>query len=172
MVWTANASMLGLIRHGGDEGRQRRRDAVQRHGLGEQPRIPRLVSAPPGEEALELRLDGAAALERLLLQASERRQFSLGGDDRLDLGSAERPHELCLQVAIAHEDLVEHALEVTALAGIHEPDDAVTREGLHRAPRALGPADDPKGRHPSSESRRERLEGDPITLALDQHDHG
>ncbi len=58
----------------------------------------RLAAAAGAHEAPQLLLNAPLTLSRLGLEGAKRAELTLGGDDPLDAGSAERTDQLALQV--------------------------------------------------------------------------
>ena len=157
-------------------------------------RVPDLAAAAAAHEPPELVLGRAAVPGSLLLERPERPQVSMPVDDALDLVRAESADELVLEVGVADEEpeplqvrpgqggaetrALEAAGDVTLLAGVVEPGqrdvEAARTVRLHKAPDRLRAADrndfDPFCREVAAAAQRERLQRDPVALALDEDD--
>jgi hypothetical protein len=133
---------------------------------------------------VQLLLERPVAVRRLLLVRPERAQLVLLGEHPLHPVGADGPGQLVLEVARARVParllerrtvaVAERAQEVALLADVVEARQvsvAVLREGLGEVPVPAERDDgDALGGEVAAAAARERLDGQPVARAFDEHD--
>ena len=137
---------------------ERRRHAVELERVDEQGAVAHLASGAGAEKAAQLRMQVAAALRGLILEAAKRRELALGVEHTVHCRRADGADQLVFQVGIAgieavvldalvrgHAGILEAAPHVAQLGDVAEPGQphaqALRTERLHEALQVRGPAD-------------------------------
>ena len=175
--------------HAGQREVERRRHAVELERVDEQGAVADLASGAGAEKAAQLRMQVAAALRGLVLEAAERRELALGIEHTLHRRRADGADQLVFQVGIAgieavvldalvrgHAGTLEAAPHVAQLGDVAEPGQphaqALRTERLHEALQVGGAADgdddDAFGLQVAAATAGEGFEGGLVAPAFDE----